>query len=71
MGNLFRKLFEDYGVWIIAAYALSQIISGIKDQKIGKAIWGLCVAGFAYYFGTNPQKVLAFVGELFGQLFGG
>ncbi|CAM3432190.1 TcpD family membrane protein [Streptococcus pluranimalium] len=70
MQNLFSWLVDNWFVWIIALFAGWRAVKGITDQKIGHTLLSIGLGGLAYYFVKNPEKVLKFVGDIVGRIFG-
>lgn len=70
MSTLFNWLVDNWLVWIIALFAGWKAVEGILDQKIGKTLWSVGLGGVAYYFVKNPEKVLKFIGDIVGKVFG-
>lgn len=68
--SLFDWFVQAVLVWVIAGFAGWKFIEGIREQKIGKAVFSLLIGGAAYYFVTNPESVLRQVGSVIAKIFG-
>ena len=68
--SLFSWFVDSIAVWVIAGYATWKFIEGIREQKVGKAVFSLLIAGVAYYFAENPVQVLRQIGAIVAKIFG-
>ena len=68
--SVFGWFVEAILVWVIAGFAGWKFIDGIREQKIGKAVFSLLIGGAAYYFVKNPEQVLRQVGTIIAKFFG-
>lgn len=71
MQNLVTWFLDDVVTWLVVGIVASRITEGIKDSKVGQVIWSVVLGGASYYFVKNPQKVLEFMGNIIGKVFGG
>ncbi|MGX7074486.1 TcpD family membrane protein [Falseniella ignava] len=55
---LFQFLVQKLGLPVLAYFAITKALEAWKDQKLGKLVVIVLVAGFLYYFAESPETVL-------------